>query len=660
MVQPLSSKFSAMSVDELVAKATETSAKVNQKIYTDKVVEVQVSEDIASKTQAPGAWDSVAQPQLDDYVKNVKLEFGPDLQSAKYSSSHFKSLLNSSFNPQTSLGKFAPSFNPPFKSVGSAVGLSTFPNISIMDQVPNYGSFKTPMGSFDCQRNIFQATAAAIGNVAMGAVSNHLKAFQAVCMSAEFLLKSVSDIKSAMMNLSVQDLLALLVSQDNVLKQIISVTKRINDVLASMDENDYAIVHLTLIRREQIRLQQAISKLTSLKTELLFGRSFDYELWESARQDIEATDKQFCGFPELGLSIKPIILVGLVLYLESLLKILARQQAMRDALVSNLANFGNNFAEATQFDNLYVPIIDAIKCRLERILEDMESTLARQKIIEFLIKEKLWCLELMAISAFMKFAGKARLPDLINKFSGTDALNSAADAVLNFLINQINNIEKSNVRSVLSLGQEYVSLINAKLQYNIEVDPIIGVGEGLISEAEAAITDGSLFGGLLNGFSNSVVADAATAVAAVAGLVEFAEQFNLTSFVDSLKMGDILGAFSIDGFTATLEGQASVVSGQLAILASRSPVSDKSIDTFERTTINYQESARNYGLLVDLTNNYAENNLVDNVEIQLTDSVADQRDLIAAAGEISSVPPFDTGISSVVYPGTSGLSDMTA
>ena len=638
-----------MSVDDLVSKANETSAKVTQQVYGDKAVEVQYSEDLTSQVQAPGSWDPVIKPAMGSYVKDVRLEFGPDAQSAKASASHFKSLLNSSFNPQTALGKFTPSFNPPFQSIEGAVGLSTTPNISILDQLPNYGALKTPLGTFDCQRNLFQAAAAAVGQVALGAVSNHMKALQAVCMSAEFLMKSVSDMKSAFMNMGVQEMLALIVSQDNVLKQIISVTKRINDVLASMDENDYAVVHLTLIRTEQIRLQQAISKLDSLKIELLYGREFDYQLWESARQDIEATDKEFCGFPELGLSVKPIILVGLVLYLQSLLKILAKQQAMRDALAGNLFNFGNNFDQATQFDNLYIPIIDAIKCRLERILEDMESTLSRNKIIEFLIKEKMWCLELMAISAFMKFAGKAKLPDLIDKFSGTKALNDAAESVLNFLGNQINNIERSNVRYVLSLGEEDVNLINAKLQYNIEVDPIIGVGEALITEAEAAVTGGSVFGGLLNGFSDSVVADAATAVAAVAGLMEFADQFNLTSFTDSLKFGDILGAFSLDSFTATLEGQASVITGQLSLISSNNPVSDKTLDTFEKTTTQYQESARNYGLLVDLTNNYAENNLVDNVEIMLPNAVADHRDVIAAGSELSNAAQSDPSISSVIY-----------
>lgn len=649
-MQPLSTKYANLSADELVAQATEKSADFNRKLYEDKSTEVQNSEDLAAAAQAPGAWDSVAGPQVGNYVNEVKLEFGPDLQSAATSASHFKSLLNSSFNPQTSLAKFSPSFNPRFSSLESSLGRARFPSIPIMDQVQNYGSFKTPTGELNCQRNVFQALAAAVGNVAVGAVSNYSKAFQAVCMSSEFLLKSVSDMKSAFMNMSVQELLAVVVSQDNVLKQIVSVTKRINDVLASMDENDYAIIHLTLIRREQIRLQQAISKLEQLEIDLLFGQSFDYELWESARQDIEATDKQFCGFPELGLSVKPIILVGLVLYLESLLKILARQQALRDALFQNLNNFGNKFAQATQFENLYLPIIEAIKCRLERILEDMDATLAKNKIIDFLIKEKLWCLELMAISAFMKFAGKAKLPEVINKFSGTDALNSAAEAVLNAIAKQLVDIEKSDVRGVIDTGRSFIALINLKLQSNIIVDPIIGTGESLIAEAELAMTNGSAFGGLLNGFSNSVAANAATAVAAVAGLVEFADQFNISAFSDLLKKGDILGAFSIDGLTGSLESQASVVTGRLAVIANRGGASDFSIAVFENSAIQYQESARNYGLMVDMVNNYAENNLVDVVEIQMPNSLDNHRDLIAAGQEISSSVTADPSISSVVYP----------
>ena len=648
MVQPLSTTLSKLAVDDLLAKSVELSTRANRGDFQDREVEVRYCEQLTDDWQAAGSWDAVTQPQLAVYASDAKAEFDADTASARATTAHFKAMMMSSFNPQTISARYSPPIVPTFRSMDGISSGIRLPPTGIMEQAPHYGASKTPLGEFDCQRNIFQAAASAVGQVALGAVSNHMKALQAVSMSAEFLLKSVSDIKSAFLSLSARELLALVASQDVVLAQVISVTKRINDVVASMSRTDYAIVHFTLLRREQIRLDQAISKLTVLKTDLLYGQAFDYELWESARQDINATDKEFCGFPELNLSIKPIILVGLYLYLESLLKILARQQAMRDALEANLINFGNAFDQATRFDNLYIPIIDAIKCRLERIVSDMEATLEKNRIIDFLVKEKLWCLELMAISAFMKFAGKARLPDVVNTISGTTALNNAAIAVLDFVKDQINSLEAASVRSVIATGFAFLGLIDAKLKVNLPAPPIIATGEDLIAQCERVASSNGLLGGLLGGFVGTVAAVAAIALSAVDGLLEFAESVNLTSFSDALKIGDIKQAFSVDSFTATIQGQASVISAQLSLLSSNEPVSEKSKATFDLYTTKYREDARSAALLAELSMDFSENHLTDVVEIEMAAAAAAHQDLITAGRELSAQSITNDGFASLI------------
>ena len=631
---PLSTNYPGMSTGELVQAAADKSKQLNESWVKENVGEVEYAQITNERMKSAGSWELTADPALQEFSKSASSEYGLDKNSVSGSIAGFRSMLTSTFSGVSVPANYAPSINPSFVSIDRISGAMGVAPTSILEQSRNYGVFKTPQGAFDCQRNIFQATAAAVGQVALSAVSNQLRGIQAVAMSVEFLMKSVTDIKSAIMDMSVQNLLSIIVSQDLILDQIISVTKNINELVSKIEDTDYSIVHLIVVRRDQIRLQQAVDKLDVLKLRLLYGADFDYVLWDSAREDVKVTEADFCGGVEAGISFKMIQLVGLRAYLAILLRILARQQEQRDALENALQGFSDDFDAATQLDNLYVPIVEAVKCRLEAILEDMEATAAKNQILSFLIKEKLWCLELKVISAFMKFTSKNKFPETLNKISGTSAIQDAADKVLGFLADKLNNIRQASAESVLYYGAQYLSLLDRKMQYDIDPRFITSVGDNLISAAMEAKSGGSVFGGLLNGFSGSVATSAAVAVTAVAGLMEFAKEQNLSSFSDAIGKGKITEAFGLDSFTASIQGQAGSITAQLASVANSSNLSNTAVSELNAASQTFQDEARNLSLTSSLETDYAENHMVDKVEVQYREAQSRHNSILNAGQQL--------------------------
>jgi len=613
---PLSELQKKLPLEDALGLAVDKNKKLNEQFLKDKSGEVKYAEIIAERKDAAGSWDYVASPSIKQFSKDAATEYGSDKKSLSNSIANYRSMLTSMFSGDALSANYIPYETPPFISIDRLTGSMGVAPPSLFEQSRNYGTFKTSEGEFDCKRNIFQATAAAVGQVAVSAVSNQLKALQGLAMSMEFLMKSVENIKSAVMNLAVQDLLALLISQKLILQQIISVVKQINEIAMKLEDTDYSVIHLILVRREQVRLQDAIDKLDDLKTKLIFGADFDYDLWDSAKADIKTTEDDFCGGVEAGVSLRLIQMVGLRMYLAVLFRILARQQAIRDSLEEALLGFSKEFELATQFENLYIPIVEAIKCRLEAILADMESTAEKNQILSFLIKEKIWCVELKAIRAFMNFSTKAKLPTALDKISDNATLQTAADAVMGFLNDQISGLQRGSGQEVLEYGVLYLAAVDRKLKSDIDPRFVTQVGADVINAAETAMANSTALGGVLGGFSGAVGAVALGAVAAVEGLMSFAADQSLTSFVDAIKAGKLSEAFGIDAFTKSIEGQVSNLTAQISKLASEKNVSRAVKDELDAAAKTFQDEARNLSLMSELEHGYADKHLKDSVDVE--------------------------------------------
>lgn len=620
MVEPLSQRFCELSSGEALARIQEKNRALVEERLSKIDTESQFAEERSKREESGGFWQEFVEEPLEEVGREFIEAFGGDEKSVGEAKANLESLIHSLFDPEALLAGITSGIMPPeVVSLDRYFGDAAFP-ASIVERVTNLGGLKDPNAPEPCQRGVVQATVATAAKVVAGAVGNAARALKTVQTSIGFITEGIESAGAALMDLSVQDLLAVVGSQSFVIDQIISVTREINDIVDGMDEEDYPADHITIIRREQSRLQQADLQLQALEARLLAGARFSQPLWDSARENVDEARKKLCTF-DLdvlvgGLTLKPLRLIGLVTYLETLCSILRRQQRQRERVQGFLLDFDRQFNESARFDNLFVPVIDQIRCRLRKIIEDMDSTIAKNRFLRYLIKEKQWCLELLVIKSVMDFAKKLDLPENINKFTGTKAIVDAAEAVNDFVADQLRDARKVSANQLLLICDSYVESVRRKAVRNVPSEAVVAEGEQLIKQAQLTKDEGNVFGGLLNGFSGSVAAHAATAVAAIGAIMEFAEERNLTGFVEAIREGNVTEAFGIDALTTSLEGQLTQLVACTVAIARESggnPVAEAELLLVNEV---FRDEARSLGLLDELLHNYAENHIEDQVEAE--------------------------------------------
>lgn len=585
-----------------------TKAAVEERLSAIEA-EAKFAEEAVKREEAAGFWNEFVAEPLAEAGAEFLETFAGDPESVSEAKANLESLIHSFFDPATVLADLTSGVVPKDTiSLDRFFGDVQFP-ASLIERTENYAGRKSTNSSRECQRGVIQATMATAGQVAAGAIGNAARALKSVQTSLAFVMDNLDDVGAALMQMPVQDLLAIVGSQDLVLSQIKSTVKSINDIIRDMDEEDYSFDHILTIRQEQSRLEGAKTKLSALEARLFAGASFNQALWDGAQADIKTSADVLCGIgiDELlfGLTLKPFKLLALVNYLETLCKILNRQQAQRDRLEGFLSEFQAQFEATAQFENLFLPIINQIQCRLTRIIEDMDSTVAKNQFFRFLLKEKQWCLELLAIYHAMKLSSKLNLPNNINKFTGTQAIQDAADAVVGFLRDAEFNIEQANAAGVIESCSVFSALVRRKMVRNIPSAPVVVEGEELIAEIELVQGQGGIFGGLLNVFDSSVATGAAAAITAVAGLLEFAEERNLTSFTEAIAEGNVTEAFGLDALTTSLEGQISSLAA--CIIDYTRGTGGNPLVEAEMLAVGevFRDEARSLGLLDSLLHDYA-------------------------------------------------------
>lgn len=646
-MNPLSEQLCNLSTSEALQRLAEKNRALVEERLSTIDVESQIAEEISKREETGGFWQSFVEEPLEEAGQEFIDTFGGDRKSVGEAKAVLESLIHSLFDPQAILANLTSAVLPPdVVSLDRYISDAAFP-ASLVERVPNLGGRKDPLAAEPCHRSVVQATITTAARVAVGAISNASRALKAVQTSLGFVRSSVEDLGPALMRIPVQNLLTILGSQDFIISQMISVTEEIISIVDGMDEEDYPADHINIIRREQSRLRGADSKLAAVEARLLAGASFHQPLWDSARKDIKDSADVFCGLDldDLigGLNLKPFKLIGLVNYLETLCAVLKRQQEQREALEAAINDFEDQFLEATVFDNLFFPIVDQIRCRLRKILEDMDATIAKNQFVRYLIKEKEWCLELMVIAQAMKFSNKLSLPDNIRKFTGTDAIEDATRDVVDFTRDLREDLQAQNVRQLILICESFTRSVRIKAVRNIPYQAIIAEGQELIRRATACRKEGSFFGGLLDGFSGTVAKTAGAAITSLALLLEFSKERNLSSFIDAIEGGRLTEAFGIDALTTTLEGQLTQLVACI-VATSRQNSGGNPVAEAELLAVNavFQDEARDLGLLDRLMHNYAESHIEDQLEGEAV-VLKGTAERIKRAGDALDEPVSSTG-----------------
>lgn len=646
MVQAINDNYNKLTTEQLLNEAQRKNKALTEERLSAIETESKLAEREAKRQETGGFWDFHVGESLEEAGNDFLMTFGGDEKSVSEAMGNYESLVHGLFDPQSLLSGFSSGLLPPdVVSLDRQFGDAASP-ASIVERVADPNQ-KDPYGSRACQRGIIQATAAAAAQTVAGAIGNAARALKTVQTSIGFLKSSIPDLGAAFMNQPVQSLLAIIGSQDLILKKMISVTKQIINVVDDMSEKDYPADHAEFIRRQQLLLIAADQKLSALEARLFAGASFNQSLWDGAKKNIDDAAKALCTF-DLdvligGLTFKPFILLGLVIYLETLNRILKRQQAIRNRLSLFLLDFDKQFLDNLHFDNLFLPVINLIRCRLKRIIEDMDATIEKNRFVFYLLKEKQWCLELKALSALMKLSNKLKLPTNINRFLGTEALIDAANKVFDFVGSQEKKLADASVVDVIAICDVFTHQCRRKMVVNLPSAGLVSLGHQLILACQNSIGNSGAYGGVLNVFSGSVATYAAEAVLVLGQILEFAEERKLSGFVTSVNEGDLSTAFGLDSLTTSLEGQlVSLVSKTTAIARANggNPVAEFELSVVTQT---FQDETRNLGLVDQLTNDNASSHIEAQLEVEAPKYKSNEAHIQRAAKSLDvSVTPADS------------------
>ena len=573
-------------------------------------VEAQFAAEQVKREQSADTWYDRVQEMLDDVGDDFKQSFGDNPTTVAEAKSFLDSLVHSLFDPESVLASTSTSSD--IQSADRLVASPSFPS-GIAERTQDLWTYKDAYGAHRCQRSLIAATVSAAGRVVSGAVSNASRALRAAQVSLGLASSSAFGVGDALAAVAARTLLDVLGGQDIVVAQLRGVARQIADLADGMTSKDYLFDHANFIREQRDLLLNADAILAQIEASLLFAPQFDAAGWEAARKIIKQVSENLrkLGLSDLlsGFSAKPMRLYLLALYADTLLSVLRRYQAISDRIAAALLGFAQNFANV-RFDNLFAPVVDLLRCRIRKVIEDMDATIAKNSLLYYIVKEKQWSLELAAVAAFMKMTAKVDLPGKLDRFSGTEALRDAFSALTKALTPDPN---ERDLRYLISVGSAMVLLAKQKAASNIPSSLVVSAAEATIVECDRYTQRSGHVKPLLGGYVGLVVVAAPTAVAAVAKILRFAEEHQCSSFTDAVSEGRIDEAFQADALTSSLEGHASSLIAH--VIADFEATGGKRGAESDLLVVNqtFQNDARSLGLLDELKNGYASRHIEDRV-----------------------------------------------
>ena len=231
-----------------------------------------------------------------------------------------------------------------------------------------------------------------------------------------------------------------------------------------------------------------------------------------------------------------------MLFVEQLLVLLRDSDNNRGRVQINLG-FNTALEDLSHLDNLYAPVIRGIRCRLQTLVGDMAATASKNNIATFLVREKLWCLELSILNKLMD-ASRAFDVDVLKLGAFGDQWNSltthAATADYNVSID-----------SIINATELYLSNVKYKLSYNADPGIIVARGSLAVKLIEQRELENSNFLLILNGRTVDLESNVLSGLILVGQLVNHLGGLkSLESFGTLLSEGDIKGFFE-DSLLAT-------------------------------------------------------------------------------------------------------------
>lgn len=406
-------------------------------------------------------------------------------------------------------------------------------------------------------------------------------------------------------------------AQNLLLKQIQDTINEINEDLVKLEDDDYRINHGVTLAASIVELSTADNILRAQADNIARRTPLNVQGYDRAIERIEAVADLLCGIDVkdiVGGFLSELVIktTARLVYLEELIKLLKKSDEETTQLQINLSQFDKAFEGITFFDDAFIPVISMARCRLSVVMADMQSTIDANNLGTFVVKEKLWCLELKVLAAVLN---SAKVFDV--DFGDGPFSPSGVEDVMNDLFEGVKTQDQVvSIDSILLTLDQYMQNVRYKLSYNVDPDPVIARGDLVNRLVEQRIEENESFGLFVSNKSlsaeqglGSALAVLGSFFAAIRGLAGVGGQF--VSAFENADMGAIFGDILDQIAETAVELILNQINAQLALIGcSLSDIDNNSLKAYEIV----EDQARSDALFNDASAGFPEDALRETVQ----------------------------------------------
>ena len=414
-------------------------------------------------------------------------------------------------------------------------------------------------GAFDnafasCDNNV-----SAIGTIQgiVGIQARKLdKLFSGISATFGILLQNNEELGPAVFINTLKNYLIQSTAQNLLLEQIQDEIKNINEDIEDLTDSDYSINHKTILSAAIVELRTADNILRAQLDNVLRKFPINMKGYEEAKKHIDDVRDALCGIDLEDifggyLSLDALKITARLIYLQELLDLLKRTDEETEEMLINLGSFDTLFEDVTFFDELFVPVLQLIRCRLGVVMADMKATIDKNKLASFVVKEKLWCFELAILSSLMN-AAKIFDIDTEGTILDVAGLEDPLNALFLDVKNQHFNV---SIDSIINAANQYIKNVQYKLSFNVPVTQIQARGNLVNRLIDQRILENESFGLLINERTLTIEGSILSGITILNKFLTAVDNVEALSTASSqIQKGNLQGLFSGDFLAESLKG----------------------------------------------------------------------------------------------------------
>lgn len=500
---------------------------------------------------------------------------------------------------------------------------------TLLGQPPVVPQSGDPLEAFDSPFKSCGSQTTA-GGIVTGIVNNQVNkltnTFKAVTSSFGVLLAQESNLAGAVFYNAIKNYVVKSTAQNLLLKQVKDTVEEINEDLVKLEEDDYRINHGVTLSAAIVELSAADNLLRTQADNI--GRNFrsntsgprsrlNMQGYDKAIERIEAVADLLCGIDVQDivggfLSETVIKITARLVYIEELFKLLKETDEELVEIQLNLSQFDNVFQDLTFFDDAFLPVIGMARCRLSVVMADMQSTINANNLGTYVLKEKLWCLELKVLGGILK-ASKVFDVD----FNDGPLSLDGVDDVLNELFEGVKTQDQViSIDSIELALDRYVKNVRYKLSYNVDPTSTISRGELVNRLVDQRIEENESFGLFVSNKSLTAEQALSGALGVLGGFFQAIKSVaGMGAMVTGLQNGDLAGVVNGDLLTKAIESVFNLLVAQINAQLARigctlQDIDHNSLKAYEVV----QDEARSQAMFNDADSGFPEDVLRESVQ----------------------------------------------